>query len=179
MNPHPIVFGLANPNPEIAYDVAMEARPDVIMATGRVITSIRSTMYWASLIFSGGALDVRATDINEEMKVAAVKAITNLAKEPVPMEVNVAYSHGNLTFGAEYFVPKPTDPRLLETIAPAVAEAAMESGGVAEPSETRKLMWRIWRKRLGIGHPLLRKLKANAEKHRRESSSQKPIIIKC
>ncbi len=165
MNPHPIVFALANPNPEIAYDAAMETRSDVIMATGRSdypnqINNVLGFPY----IFRV-ALDVRATDINEEMKVAAVKAIAKLAKEPVPPEeVNVAYSHGNLTFGAEYLVPKPTDPRLLETIAPAVAEAAMESGVSRRTIRNWKAYVENLRKRLGIGHPLLRKLKANAKK---------------
>lgn len=164
MNENPIVFALANPNPEIAYDLAMKTRDDVIMATGRSdypnqINNVLGFPY----IFRG-ALDVRATDINEEMKVAAVKAIAKLAKEPVPEEVNVAYAHSNLTFGKDYLVPKPTDPRLLETIAPAVAEAAMES----EVSQRTIRNWKSYieglRKRLGIGHPLLRKLKAQAKK---------------
>jgi malate dehydrogenase (oxaloacetate-decarboxylating)(NADP+) len=164
MNSNPIVFALANPNPEIDYDLAMKTRSDVIMATGRSdypnqINNVLGFPY----IFRG-ALDVRATDINEEMKVAAVKAIANLAKEPVPEEVNVAYSHGNLTFGPEYLVPKPTDPRLLETIAPAVAEAAMESGVSRRTIRNWKAYVENLRKRLGIGHPLLRKLKAKAKK---------------
>jgi len=164
MNEHPIVFALANPNPEIAYDLAMKTRNDVIMATGRSdypnqINNVLGFPY----IFRG-ALDVRATDINEEMKVAAVKAIADLAKEPVPEEVNVAYSHGNLTFGKEYLVPKPTDPRLLETIAPAVAKAAIKSGVARKTIRNWSSYIENLRKRLGIGHPLLRKLKAQAKK---------------
>jgi len=164
MNNNPIVFALANPNPEINYELAISTRPDVIMATGRSdfpnqINNVLGFPY----IFRG-ALDVRATDINEEMKVAAVYAIAELAKEPVPEEVNVAFTDGNLTFGKDYLVPKPTDPRLLETIAPAVAKAAMESG----VSQRTIRNWRSYvenlRKRLGIGHPLLRKLKAQAIK---------------
>lgn len=171
MNKNPIVFALANPNPEIAYDLAMKTREDVIMATGRSdypnqINNVLGFPY----IFRG-ALDVRATDINEEMKVAAVKAIANLTKEPVPEEVNVAYAHGNLTFGSEYLVPKPTDPRLLETIAPAVAKAAMESGVAQRTIRNWKTYVEGLRKRLGIGHPLLRKLKAQAKK------SPKRIIL--
>jgi malate dehydrogenase (oxaloacetate-decarboxylating)(NADP+) len=164
MNKNPIVFALANPNPEINYDLAMETRNDVIMATGRSdfpnqINNVLGFPY----IFRG-ALDVRSTDINEEMKVAAVKAIANLAKEPVPEEVNVAYAHGNLTFGKKYLVPKPTDPRLLETIAPAVARAAIESGVARREIVNWKAYLEGLRKRLGIGHPLLRKLKAQAKK---------------
>lgn len=164
MNENPIVFALANPNSEIAYDLAMKTRKDVIMATGRSdypnqINNVLGFPY----IFRG-ALDVRATDINEEMKVAAVKAIANLVKEPVPEEVNVAYSHGNLTFGADYLVPKPIDPRLLETIAPAVAASAMESGVARRTIRNWKAYVEGLRKRLGIGHPILRKLKAQAKK---------------
>lgn len=171
MNKNPIVFALANPNPEIAYDLAMKTRDDVIMATGRSdypnqINNVLGFPY----IFRG-ALDVRATDINEEMKVAAVKAIARLAKEPVPEEVNIAYMHGNLTFGKGYLVPKPTDPRLLETIAPAVAEAAMQSGVSQRTIRNWKSYIEGLRKRLGIGHPILRKLKAQAKK------SPKKVIL--
>jgi malate dehydrogenase (oxaloacetate-decarboxylating)(NADP+) len=164
MNNNPIVFALANPTPEIDYDLAMATRSDVIMATGRSdfpnqINNVLGFPY----IFRG-ALDVRSTDINEEMKVAAVKAIADLAKEPVPEEVNVAFSLGNLTFGKDYLVPKPTDPRLLETIAPAVAQAAMDSGVARRHIRNWRSYKEGLRKRLGIGHPILRKLKANAQK---------------
>lgn len=128
MNENPIVFALANPNPEISYEKAMASRPDIIFATGRSdhpnqINNVLGFPY----IFRG-ALDVRATCINEEMKVAAVRAIADLTKKTVPDVVNAAYSLKKLSFGREYLVPKPLDPRLLTTVAPAVAKAAMESG---------------------------------------------------
>jgi len=164
MNANPIIFALANPNPEISYDLAMKTRDDVVMATGRSdypnqINNVLGFPY----IFRG-ALDVRSKEINEEMKIAAVKALADLAKEPVPEEVNVTYSHGNLIFGKEYLVPKPTDPRLLETIAPAVAKAAMDSGVSQRTIRNWTSYIENLRKRLGIGHPLLRRLKVQAKK---------------
>lgn len=128
MASHPIVFALANPTPEISYEDAMASRPDVLMSTGRSdypnqINNVIGFPY----IFRG-ALDTRATAINEEMKLAAVRAIANLAKKPVPDVVNEAYHVNNLTFGPEYFIPKPVDPRLITEVSMAVAKAAMESG---------------------------------------------------
>ena len=128
MNEHPIVFALANPNPEITYEAATECRPDVLMATGRSdypnqINNVLGFPY----IFRG-ALDVRATAINEEMKQAAAYAIAALAKEEVPAEVKAAYNVSDLKFGAQYFIPKPVDPRLLVKVSMAVAKAAIESG---------------------------------------------------
>lgn len=128
MAPMPIVFALANPTPEISYEEAMEARPDVLMATGRSdypnqINNVIGFPY----IFRG-ALDTHAKAINEEMKIAAVHAIANLAKQPVPDVVNEAYHVNNFTFGPEYFIPKPVDPRLITEVSCAVAKAAMESG---------------------------------------------------
>ncbi|NOR86543.1 MAG: NADP-dependent malic enzyme [Bacteroidales bacterium] len=168
MNYDPIVFALANPTPEIEYDLALKTRPDVIMATGRSdypnqINNVLGFPY----IFRG-ALDVRATDINEEMKVAAVKAIADLTKEPVPEEVNVVYSNGNLTFGRDYLVPKPADPRLLETIAPAVAKAAIKTGVAQKSIRNWSAYQEGLRKRIGIGHPLLRKMKALAKKAKKK-----------
>ncbi|MFR9644897.1 MAG: NADP-dependent malic enzyme, partial [Rikenellaceae bacterium] len=124
----PIVFALANPNPEISYEDAMSSRPDVLMSTGRSdypnqINNVIGFPY----IFRG-ALDTSSTIINEEMKLAAVKAIANLAKKPVPDVVNEAYHVNNLTFGRDYFIPKPVDPRLITEVSIAVAKAAMESG---------------------------------------------------
>lgn len=124
----PIVFALANPTPEISYEDAMAARPDVLMATGRSdypnqINNVIGFPY----IFRG-ALDTHAKAINEEMKLAAVHAIANLAKQPVPDVVNEAYHVNNLSFGPEYFIPKPVDPRLITEVSCAVAKAAMESG---------------------------------------------------
>lgn len=128
MASHPIVFALANPTPEISYEDAMASRPDVLMATGRSdypnqINNVIGFPY----IFRG-ALDTRSTAINEEMKLAAVRAIAELAKKPVPDVVNNAYHVNNFTFGPEYFIPKPVDPRLITEVSMAVAKAAMDSG---------------------------------------------------
>jgi malate dehydrogenase (oxaloacetate-decarboxylating)(NADP+) len=129
----PIVFALANPTPEISYDDAMASRPDVLMATGRSdypnqINNVIGFPY----IFRG-ALDTQATAINEEMKLAAVHAIADLAKQPVPDVVNEAYHVNNLSFGPSYFIPKPVDPRLITSVSMAVAKAAMESGVARKP----------------------------------------------
>ena len=128
MTSDPIVFALANPEPEITYEAAMECRPDVLMSTGRSdypnqINNVIGFPY----IFRG-ALDVAATAINEEMKLAAVHAIANLAKQPVPEIVNKVYKVGKLSFGRDYFIPKPVDPRLLVEVSTAVAKAAIASG---------------------------------------------------
>lgn len=128
MNADPIVFALANPNPEISYEDAMSARKDVIFATGRSdIPNQINNVLGFPYIFRG-ALDVRAKCINEEMKVAAVRAIAELTKKPVPDVVNAAYDMKSLSFGREYIIPKPLDPRLLTVVAPAVAKAAIKSG---------------------------------------------------
>lgn len=124
----PIVFALANPNPEIAYDEAISVREDIIMATGRSDHPNQVNNVLGFPFIFRGALDVRATTINEEMKLAAVKALAALAKESVPDEVNMAYKERNITFGKDYIIPKPLDNRLIYTIAPAVAKAAIESG---------------------------------------------------
>ena len=144
MAPMPIVFALANPTPEISYEDAMAARPDVLMATGRSdypnqINNVIGFPY----IFRG-ALDTRATAINEEMKLAAVHAIADLAKQPVPDVVNEAYHVNNFTFGPDYFIPKPVDPRLITEVSMAVAKAAMESG-VARKNITD---WEAYKTRL-------------------------------
>ncbi|TAD98907.1 MAG: NADP-dependent malic enzyme [Bacteroidetes bacterium] len=123
-----IVFALANPDPEIDYNLAVATRPDIIMATGRSDFPNQVNNVLGFPFIFRGALDVRATCINEEMKLAAVRAIANLAKTPVPEIVNVAYNQKNIIFGEKYIIPKPLDPRLLTTVAPAVAKAAMESG---------------------------------------------------
>ena len=133
MAPTPIVFALANPVPEISYEDAMESRPDVLMATGRSdypnqINNVIGFPY----IFRG-ALDVHARAINEEMKMAAVLAIANLAKEAVPDVVNDVYHVNDLTFGPKYFIPKPVDPRLITEVSAAVAKAAMDSGVARSP----------------------------------------------
>ncbi|GAB3998081.1 NADP-dependent malic enzyme [Spirosoma daeguense] len=133
MAENPIVFAMANPTPEISYEAALEARPDIIMATGRSDYPNQVNNVLGFPYIFRGALDVRATEINEAMKLAAVHALADMAKRPVPDLVNMAYSTDNLLFGKSYIIPKPVDPRLLETVAPAVAKAAMESGVARQP----------------------------------------------
>ena len=124
----PIVFALANPDPEIPYEVAMKTRDDIIMATGRSDHPNQVNNVLGFPYIFRGALDVRSTSINEEMKLAAVKAIADLAKQPVPEMVLKAYGQQNMKFGSDYLIPKPVDPRLITTISPAVAKAAIDSG---------------------------------------------------
>lgn len=133
MGAKPIVFALANPNPEITYDDALAARPDVIMATGRSDYPNQVNNVLGFPYIFRGALDVRAASINEEMKLAAVKALAALAKEPVPDIVNVAYNDISLQYGATYIIPKPMDPRLLVRVSTAVARAAIDSGVARKP----------------------------------------------
>ncbi len=128
MAKNPIVFAMANPNPEIAYDIAVAARPDMIMATGRSDFPNQVNNVLGFPFIFRGALDVRATAINEEMKLAATKAIAELAKKPVPEAVNLAYGARNLKFGREYIIPKPMDQRLVTEVSSAVAKAAVDSG---------------------------------------------------
>jgi malate dehydrogenase (oxaloacetate-decarboxylating)(NADP+) len=129
----PIVFAMANPIPEIDYDLAISTRKDIIMATGRSDNPNQVNNVLGFPYIFRGALDVRATKINEAMKMAAVKALAALAKESVPEQVNIAYGETKLIFGREYIIPKPFDPRLISTVAPAVARAAMESGVALHP----------------------------------------------
>ena len=161
----PIIFALANPTPEITYEEAMAARPDVLMSTGRTdypnqINNVIGFPY----IFRG-ALDVNATAINEEMKMAAVLAIADLAKQPVPDVVNDVYKVNNLTFGREYFIPKPVDPRLITEVSSAVARAAMESGvarkQITDWDEYKKNL----RQLLGQETKMTQKLYDTARKH--------------
>jgi malate dehydrogenase (oxaloacetate-decarboxylating)(NADP+) len=133
MAKRPIVFALANPDPEIAYDTATAARPDLIMATGRSDYPNQVNNVLGFPYIFRGALDVRATTINEAMKMAAVKALAALTREPVPDIVNLAYNATTISFGPDYIIPKALDPRLLSTVAPAVAKAAMESGVAKYP----------------------------------------------
>lgn len=133
MAKNPIVFAMANPNPEIDYDLALSARKDIIMATGRSDHPNQVNNVLGFPFIFRGALDVRATKINEEMKMAAVKALARLAKEPVPEQVNIAYGETRLNFGRDYIIPKPFDPRLISQVPPAVARAAMESGVAKSP----------------------------------------------
>lgn len=131
----PIVFAMANPNPEINYDLAVKTRKDIIMATGRSDHPNQVNNVLGFPFIFRGALDVRATGINEAMKMAAVKAIAKLAKEPVPEQVNIAYGETRLTFGEDYIIPKPFDPRLIAEIPLSVAKAAMDSGIAKQPIE--------------------------------------------
>jgi len=133
MAKNPIVFAMANPDPEIEYTLACSTRADVIMATGRSDHPNQVNNVLGFPFIFRGSLDVRATTINEEMKMAAVKALADLAKEPVPEQVNVVYDQTRLTFGREYIIPKPFDPRLISTIPVAVAKAAIASGVATEP----------------------------------------------
>ena len=128
-----IIFAMANPTPEISYEDAKAAREDCIMATGRSDYPNQVNNVLGFPFIFRGALDVRATEINEAMKLAAVYALAELAKKPVPDIVNMAYSNANLIFGKDYIIPKPVDPRLITTVAPAVAKAAMETGVAGNP----------------------------------------------
>ncbi|TDS19197.1 allosteric NADP-dependent malic enzyme [Maribacter caenipelagi] len=135
MADNPIVFAMANPDPEIAYDLAVATRKDIIMATGRSDHPNQVNNVLGFPFIFRGALDVRATAINEAMKMAAVKALADLTRQPVPEQVNIAYGETRLTFGKEYIIPKPFDQRLIYEIPPAVAKAAMESGVAKAPIE--------------------------------------------
>ena len=133
MSPDPIVFAMANPNPEIDYNLAITTRKDVIIATGRSDFPNQVNNVLGFPFIFRGALDVRATKINEAMKMAAVHALADLAKETVPEQVNIAYGATKLAFGKDYIIPKPFDPRLITTVPMAVAKAAMESGVAVAP----------------------------------------------
>jgi malate dehydrogenase (oxaloacetate-decarboxylating)(NADP+) len=152
----PIVFALANPDPEIKYELALAARKDLIMATGRSDNPNQVNNVLGFPYIFRGALDVRATKINEAMKLAAVKAIAQLAKEAVPEIVNVAYGSRNLTFGRDYIIPKPFDPRLIYTVAPAVARAAMQTGVAKKPITDWETYEEELRARLGRDDKFIR-----------------------
>jgi malate dehydrogenase (oxaloacetate-decarboxylating)(NADP+) len=138
MAANPIVFAMANPNPEITYEDATAARDDIIMATGRSDYPNQINNVLGFPFIFRGALDVRATTINEEMKIAAARALARLAKEFVPEIVAKAYNQQNIVFGKDYIIPKPLAPRLITTVSTAVAKAAMESGVAGNPSKTGK-----------------------------------------
>ena len=164
MAKNPIVFALANPDPEIEYDLAMKTRKDVIMATGRSDHPNQVNNVLGFPYIFRGALDVRATKINEEMKLAAVKAIAKLAKEPVPDVVNEAYDAKIITFGRTQIIPKPLDPRLIYWVAPAVAKAAIESGVAKEPIKDWKKYELELMQRLGLDNKLVRNLTEKAKR---------------
>jgi malate dehydrogenase (oxaloacetate-decarboxylating)(NADP+) len=160
----PIVFAMANPTPEIDYNLAIQTRPDLIMATGRSDYPNQVNNVLGFPFIFRGALDVRATSINEEMKLAAVRAIASLAKEPVPEVVMMAYNEKNMTFGPNYIIPKPMDPRLITTVAPAVAKAAMDSGVSKAPITDWNAYENELRKRLGIDNDFVNRLMIRAKK---------------
>lgn len=154
----PIVFALANPDPEISYKEATSARKDIIMATGRSDHPNQVNNVLGFPFIFRGALDVRAKTINEEMKLAAVKAIASLAKESIPEEVIEAYGEKNISFGREQFIPKPLDPRLIYYVAPAVAKAAMDSGVAQSPIEDWEAYEMELKNRLGLDNKLIRNI---------------------
>lgn len=156
MAKHPIVFAMANPDPEISWEEATEARKDIIMATGRSDYPNQVNNVLGFPYIFRGALDVRAEQINEAMKLAAVKALAELTKTPVPDIVNMAYNETNITFGPNYIIPKPLDPRLLATVAPAVAKAAMESGVAKQPIHHWDNYVNQLNKRLGLDNQVMR-----------------------
>lgn len=171
MAKNPIVFAMANPDPEIKYDIAVKTRKDIIMATGRSDHPNQVNNVLGFPFIFRGALDVRATKINEEMKMAAVHALADLAKHPVPEQVNIVYDEVNLSFGKEYIIPKPFDPRLIYEIPPAIAKAAMDSGVATEPITD----WEGYRdelmERLGSGSKIVRLL------HNRAKANPKRVIF--
>ena len=156
---------MANPEPEISYEDATEARDDVIMATGRSDYPNQVNNVLGFPYIFRGALDVRATKINEEMKLAAVKAIANLAKEPVPEIVNIAYHERNMQFGRDYIIPKPLDPRLLSAVAPAVAKAAVESGVAKQKIDNWEQYALELEKRMGYDNKLLKQITQKAKRN--------------
>ena len=167
----PIVFAMANPVPEIEYDLAIATRDDIIMATGRSDHPNQVNNVLGFPFIFRGALDVRATKINEEMKLAAVHALADLAKKSVPEQVNIVYDEVSLTFGKEYSIPKPFDPRLIYEIPPAIAKAAMDSGVALEPIQD----WDNYREELmersGSGSKEIRLI------HNRAKSNRKRIVF--
>ncbi len=164
MAKNPIVFAMANPDPEISYEAATASRKDIIMATGRSDYPNQVNNVLGFPYIFRGALDVRATSINEAMKLAAVKALANLTKTPVPDLVNLAYNEKTISFGPHYIIPKPVDPRLLATVAPAVARAAMESGVAKYPITDWAAYELELNKRLGLDNQLSRVIGNKARK---------------
>ena len=165
MAKNPILFALANPDPEISYEEAVNAREDIIMATGRSDNPNQVNNVLGFPYIFRGALDVRAKCINEEMKLAAVKAIAELTKEPVPDTVNLAYGEQSISFGKEYIIPKPLDTRLISAVAPAVAKAAIESG----VAQVEILNWEKYKlelnNRLGLDNKLIRSITNRARRN--------------
>jgi len=165
MAKNPIVFALANPVPEIAYEDAISTRDDIIMATGRSDYPNQINNVLGFPFIFRGAMDVMSTEINDEMKLAASRALAELAQLPVPEEVNIAYHATNLKFGKEYIIPKPTDPRLIVHVAPAVAKAAIATGVARKPITDWDAYQEELSKRLGVSNPLIRQIKARAKRN--------------
>ncbi len=159
----PIVFAMANPDPEIEYDLAIKTRDDIIMATGRSDHPNQVNNVLGFPFIFRGALDVRATKINEAMKMAAVKALADLAKEAVPEQVNIAYGETKLIFGTDYIIPKPFDPRLIAKVPPAVAKAAMESGVATAPIKDWQKYEDELNERMGSDNKIIRLLMNRAK----------------
>ena len=168
MAQNPIVFAMANPDPEISYDEAMASRKDLIMATGRSDYPNQVNNVLGFPYIFRGALDVRATCINEDMKLAAVYALAGLAREVVPESVSKAYNDSNLVFGKEYIIPKPLDPRLIITVAPAVARAAMESGVARSPISDWEQYKLELSQRLGLDNQLFHGIVVKAKQNPRK-----------
>ena len=164
MAARPVVFAMANPEPEINYEIAVAARKDIIMATGRSDYPNQVNNVLGFPYIFRGALDVRATQINEAMKLAAVKALAQLAKTAVPDIVNLAYNKRQIAFGPDYIIPKPLDPRLLSTVAPAVAKAAMDSGVAQVPIENWDTYVVELNNRLGLDNQLIRVLGSKSKR---------------
>lgn len=164
MAPQPIVFALANPVPEIGYEEAIQTRQDIIMATGRSDFPNQINNVLGFPFIFRGAMDVRATIINDEMKLACARALAELANEPVPDEVNIAYHTTNFSFGKDYIIPKPFDPRLITRLAPAVAKAAMESGVARKPITDWNAYIESLSKKLGHTNPIVRQIRNRAAK---------------
>jgi malate dehydrogenase (oxaloacetate-decarboxylating)(NADP+) len=177
-----IVFAMANPTPEISYEDAMEARPDLIMATGRSDYPNQVNNVLGFPYIFRGALDVRATTINEAMKLAAVHALADLAKRTVPETVNVSYGEKNLFFGPKYILPKPTDTRLLTTVAPAVARAAMASGVAGKPITNWDEYHVQLTNRIGLDNALIRGIVNQAKQSPKRvvfTDGENPTVLKA
>ena len=167
MAKNPIVFAMANPVPEIDYDVAIHTRKDILMATGRADFPNQVNNVLGFPYIFRGALDVRATAINEEMKLAAVRAIAEMAKKPVPEAINLAYNTNNLKFGRDYIIPKPMDQRLITEVSSAVARAAIDSGVARKPITDWDAYLEQLRLRIGADDRLLRNIANKAKQNPR------------
>lgn len=182
MAPRAIVFAMANPDPEIDYPLAVETRNDIIMATGRSDFPNQVNNVLGFPFIFRGALDVKATRINEEMKLAAVHSLAKLAKKPVPDIVMMAYNQPGMAFGNEYIIPKPVDPRLITTVAPAVAKAAMDSGVAGSPIIDWDQYEKDLKKRMGLENQLIQAVISRAKRTPKRivfPEAESPSILKA